>query len=111
MMFTGDAEAPVEHYLIGRGIPLVSQVLKVGHHGSRTSTTVEWLRAVRPRYAVISLGADNSFGHPHQTTLAALKAAGVMVFRTDLDGAVRLTSDGAGWRIATARTRGRGRVH
>ncbi|MDR7420228.1 MAG: DNA internalization-related competence protein ComEC/Rec2 [Armatimonadota bacterium] len=105
MLLTGDAEAAAEQYLIERGAPLHSGVLKVGHHGSRTSTTPALLRAVRPRYAVISVGADNTFGHPHPATLAALEVAGAEVLRTDLDGAVRFSSDGAFWRVETARSR------
>jgi competence protein ComEC len=111
MLFTGDAEAGVEQYLLDRGTTLLSQVLKVGHHGSRTSTTPAFLLGVRPQYAVISLGADNSFGHPHEVTLANLAAASVTVFRTDLLGAVRLTSDGLRWRISTARARSNAGVH
>jgi competence protein ComEC len=105
MIFTGDAEASVERYLLDRGMVEASQVLKVGHHGSRTSTTPIFVDAVRPRDAVISAGADNSFGHPHAVTLQTLAAAGVRVWRTDLDGAVRLESNGMTWRITTGRVR------
>jgi len=111
MLLTGDAEASVERYLIERGVLLESQVLKVGHHGSRTSTTRAFLAAVRPRYAVISVGADNPFGHPHQMTLETLRASGADVLRTDRDGAVRLTSDGLRWRVATFRAGRDARVH
>jgi competence protein ComEC len=109
MLLAGDIEAPVERHLVDRGVRLQSQVLKVGHHGSKTSTTPLFLSYVRPRVAVISLGAGNSFGHPHQSTLDALAAAGAVVRRTDLDGAIRITSDGATFEVETARaTGGRG---
>jgi competence protein ComEC len=111
MLLMGDAEAPAEQYLVERGAPLASQVLKVGHHGSRTSTSPAFLVAVRPAYAVISLGADNNFGHPHQVTLAALEAASAAVFRTDLAGAVRIASDGVRWSIATVRARSDAGIH
>jgi competence protein ComEC len=105
MLLTGDSEAPVERYLIDRGAPLIAQVLKVAHHGSKTSTTPEFLARVRPQIAVISVGTDNAFGHPYPATLEALAAASVAVFRTDEDGAIRLTTDGTAWRVAPARGR------
>ncbi len=110
-LFTGDLEAPGERYLLERNAPLDAQVLKVGHHGSHTSTSPEFLERVRPQIAVISLGTDNAFGHPHPATLDALAAARVAIFRTDLDGAVRLTSDGAAWHVAPARDRVGARLH
>ena len=69
-------------------------ILPVGHHGSRTSTSQEFLDAVHPAFAVISVGAHNRFGHPTKETLNRLSEAGIKVFRTDLDGAVIFTSDG-----------------
>jgi competence protein ComEC len=111
MLLTGDLEAPGERYLLERGASLDAQVLKVGHHGSRTSTSPEFLERVRPQIAAISVGTDNAFGHPHQTTLDALAAARVMTFRTDLDGAVKLTSDGMAWRVTPARDRVGARIH
>ncbi|MDQ7858970.1 MAG: DNA internalization-related competence protein ComEC/Rec2 [Armatimonadota bacterium] len=111
MLLAGDAEAPVERYLLDHGVPIASDVLKVGHHGSRTSTTPAFLARVAPRVAVISVGADNPFGHPHEATLAALARAGVTVYRTDRDGAVTLATGGDGWRVTTARTRPHARIH
>jgi hypothetical protein len=69
-------------------------VLKVGHHGSYSSTTPAFLKAVSPEYAVISVGAGNDYGHPHQETLTKLDNAGVKVYRTDRDGTVIFASDG-----------------
>jgi len=73
---------------------LKADVLKVGHHGSRYSTTSAFLKTVSPKYAVISVGSDNDYGHPHQETLKALDEAKVKVYRTDLNGTVIATSNG-----------------
>lgn len=93
-LLTGDAGARSEKEMLASGANLRADVLKVGHHGSSSSTTPAFLRAVAPKYAVISVGAGNDYGHPHQETLARLKDAGVQVFRTDLDGTVVFVSDG-----------------
>ena len=71
-----------------------ADVLKVGHHGSSSSTTYPWLRAVAPQYAVISCGKDNSYGHPHEETLSKLRDAEVEVLRTDKNGTIVFTTDG-----------------
>lgn len=93
-IFTGDAEREVEQAIINREGNLESTVLKVGHHGSETSSSYVWLREVMPEYAVISVGKDNSYGHPHDEVLSRLKDAGVKTFRTDLQGDIICTSDG-----------------
>lgn len=95
VMLTGDAPQNIEGYLDtldGKG--LKSDVLKVGHHGSRTSTSAEFVGLVSPTYAVISDGKGNKYGHPHQETLDTLANFGVKVFRTDLTGTIVMTSDG-----------------
>ena len=79
-------------------------MLKVGHHGSATSSTAAFLAAVSPRDAVISVGRRNRFGHPHPLTLAALAAQGARLWRTDRDGAVTVTTDGQSLDIARAAT-------
>lgn len=91
-LFTGDAEEDAEQAALATGLPLRSDVLKVGHHGSSTSTSETFLAAVSPAYAVISCGADNDYGHPHKETLAAL--AGCEVFRTDRQGTVVAVCNG-----------------
>ncbi|MEW6226593.1 MAG: stalk domain-containing protein [Bacillota bacterium] len=91
-LFTGDAEAEAEADLIGK--PIAAEILKVSHHGSRTSTSQAFLDAVRPEVAVICVGAGNRYGHPHQETLDKLGAARVKVYRTDLNGTVIITTDG-----------------
>jgi competence protein ComEC len=88
MLLEGDAEAVGEHWMLDHHLELASSVLKVGHHGSRTSSTPQFLAAVHPQAAVISVGADNSYGHPSPLVLEQLQAAGARVFRTDRDGAV-----------------------
>lgn len=93
-LFTGDAEYDAEHAVLDSGADLSATVLKVGHHGSDTSTCYPFLRAVSPQYAVISVGAGNSYGHPDDGTLSKLRDAGVEVFRTDLQGDIFCTSDG-----------------
>lgn len=93
-LFTGDAEYDGEHAVLDCGADLSATVLKVGHHGSDTSTCYPFLRAVMPQYAVISVGAGNSYGHPADDTLSKLRDAGVEVFRTDLQGDIFCSSDG-----------------
>lgn len=93
-LFTGDAEREAEQVILNSGADLSSTVLKVGHHGSDTSTSYVFLREVMPAYAVISVGEDNSYGHPTEDVLSRLRDAGVTVFRTDLQGDVYCHSDG-----------------
>ena len=94
-LFMGDAPARVERYLARRYGPLLgSDVLVVGHHGSKTSTDPEFVAAVEPTYAVISAGADNRYGHPHEVVLETLTAAGVHILRTDQVGDIEFVSDG-----------------
>ena len=93
-LFTGDAEREAEADLLEAGCPLDATVLKVGHHGSETSTSYPFLREVMPQYAVISVGADNSYGHPDEAVLSRLRDAGATVYRTDLQGTVIAISDG-----------------
>jgi len=93
-LFTGDAEAESEKEMINQGYDLKSDVLKIGHHGSYTSTTAAFLDAVDPEYAVISCGKGNDYGHPHSVTLKKLKARNIPVYRTDECGTIVATSDG-----------------
>lgn len=95
VMFTGDSPQSVEQYLVSLdGKSLKSDVLKVGHHGSRTSTSEEFVGFVSPATAVISNGKGNSYGHPHKETLDTLDKFSVKVFRTDKSGTVIMKSDG-----------------
>lgn len=93
-LFTGDAEREAEQTILSSGYELGSTVLKVGHHGSENSTTYPFLREIMPEYAVISVGENNSYGHPTEDALSRLRDADVKVFRTDLQGTVICVSDG-----------------
>ena len=96
IFFTGDGSQRTEGLVLS-GNPssmLRSDILKVGHHGSRTSTGATFLRAVAPEYAVISAGDENKYGHPHQEVLKTLVESGTTVLRTDMLGTIIFTSDG-----------------
>ena len=103
-LFTGDAERAEEQDLLNAGVNLQSTVLKVGHHGSDTSTSYPFLRAVAPQYAVISVGAGNRYGHPTEAVLSRLRDAGVTTFRTDMQGEITAVSDGQTINFSTAKT-------
>lgn len=93
-LFTGDAEATAEMDILATDIDISADVYKVGHHGSRSSTSKKFFKAVDPDYAVISCGEGNSYGHPHAETLNTLRTNGVAVYRTDEDGTIIATADG-----------------
>lgn len=93
-LFTGDAEREEEQDILDAGYDLASTVLKVGHHGSENSTTYPFLREIMPAYAVISVGENNSYGHPTEAALSRLSDADVAVYRTDIHGTIICTSDG-----------------
>lgn len=93
-LLTGDMERVAENDLIESGADLKADVLKVGHHGSETSTGYRFLREVMPSYAVISCGKDNSYGHPHEDPLSRLRDAEVAVLRTDESSTIIARSDG-----------------
>lgn len=93
-LFMADAETPVEQALLDAGTDLSATVLKVGHHGSSTSTSYRFLNEVMPRYAVISVGKDNSYGHPHEKILSRLEDADARILRTDELGDILFVSDG-----------------
>lgn len=103
-LFTGDAEREEEQTLLNKGLlKLKSDVLKVGHHGSDTSTSYTFLREVMPEYAVISVGKGNSYGHPTEAVLSRLRDADVKVYRTDLQGDIIMSSDGENITVTTAK--------
>lgn len=100
-IFTGDLTAEEEKKILQKGIPLKSSVLKAAHHGSNTSSTAAFLQAVHPMWTVISVGADNSFGHPNKAVLERLAAQQTKVVRTDEKGAVVFTTDGKSMHMRT----------
>ncbi|MEZ4734866.1 MAG: DNA internalization-related competence protein ComEC/Rec2 [Caldilineaceae bacterium] len=101
LLLTGDAGVPSERVLIAAGAPVAATVLKVGHHGSKGSTSTAFVEAVNPAIAVIQVGADNDYGHPHPDILARL--AGQDILRNDLQGRIHLSSDGHQMWVETKR--------
>ncbi|MCF0149609.1 MAG: lamin tail domain-containing protein, partial [Clostridium sp.] len=93
-LFTGDAETLSENEMINKGLDLKADVLKVGHHGSSTSTSQGFLDRVNPKYAVVSVGKDNSYGHPNKTVMDRLQSKNINIYRTDESGTIIATSNG-----------------
>lgn len=92
VLLTGDAEKEIENLLVDKGGGLEADILKVGHHGSKTSSTPDFLARVKPAIAVIQCGINNMFGHPHPQTLENLNMAGVsQIYRNDRDGTIELS--------------------
>jgi len=100
-LFTADAGFSAEQHMLENGLVMPASVLKIGHHGSRYSTSEEFLERVSPRAALISAGLGNSFGLPSPRTLALLKRRRIAIYRTDLDGTIELVSDGRSLEITT----------
>jgi len=101
-LFTGDAESVSELEMVKAGYEIDSDLLKVGHHGGETSSSQIFLDAVTPKYAVISVGKDNPYGHPHKKTLNRLNAMGASVYRTDELSTITALSDGSQIKIDKA---------
>lgn len=93
-LFTGDAEKIVEKELLNKRFDLSADVLKIGHHGSTSSSSKEFLDKVSPKVAVISVATKNNYGHPHKETLNELKKRNIQVYKTNIDGNIVLISDG-----------------
>lgn len=93
-LFTGDAEETAEKDILQAGYDLQADVLKVGHHGSSTSSSQAFLQAVKPKYAVISVGVGNSYHHPEEEALQRLQSIGAEIYCTDLQGDIVCTTDG-----------------
>lgn len=102
-LFTGDAERPAEEVILDSGADVSANVLKVGHHGSYSSTSYPFLREVMPEYAVISVGKDNKYDHPAEETVSRLRDAGVTIFRTDESGDIKVVSDGKNVAVSTGK--------
>jgi competence protein ComEC len=100
-LFTGDAGNAAESPLMKTGYPLQSTVLKAAHHGSADASSREFIARVRPELAVISVGKDNPYGHPHRETLDTLSALVPSLYRTDRDGTILIRSDGISYSVAT----------
>ncbi|SNS86022.1 Metal-dependent hydrolase, beta-lactamase superfamily II [Anaerovirgula multivorans] len=93
-IITGDAEETSEKEMLSKGYDVKADVLRVSHHGSRSSTTQQFLNAVDPKYAIISVGAHNKYGHPHDEILARLSNAAIDIYRTDTQGLIVITTNG-----------------
>lgn len=115
VLFMGDAEAKTEYKLLTRYLEvqppsgagqanntgLIARFLKIGHHGSKTSSTEDFLKAVNPTLAFIGVGKKNKYGHPHQSVLERLENHGIKYYRTDIDGTVELILDGQNYKVNT----------
>ncbi len=106
-LLTGDATAESESEILGRSGNVRAQVLQVGHQGSAAASSEEWLARVGPKVAVISCGRSNRYGHPSPKVLTRLEDVDARIYRTDLDGAVTITTDGEKLRVRTYRKRNR----
>ncbi|HET7814663.1 MAG TPA: DNA internalization-related competence protein ComEC/Rec2 [Candidatus Baltobacteraceae bacterium] len=101
MLFTGDAGVAAEQRFLNEGIDLHAQVLKVGHHGSAYSSGAQFIAAVHPTYAIVSVGRHNLFGHPAPSTIETLRRFGASVYRTDTEGAATIATDGTSVSVTT----------
>ena len=101
-LITGDCENEEEQLLMDKGVDLKAKVLKVAHHGSSTASSADMLDKVLPRYAVISCGSGNSYGHPHDVTVSRLEKYADYIYRTDENGTVVFVSDGKGLSVRTS---------
>jgi competence protein ComEC len=101
LLLTGDIESRAERALVNACDDLRSDALKVAHHGSRTSSTDAFVNATRPAFAVISVGRDSPYGHPHAEVLARWREAGAQVLTTAERGAVTVSTDGDDLRVET----------
>lgn len=93
-LFTGDAQVSNEKDMVNKGLDLSADVLKLGHHGSHTSTSLDFLNKVHPKYAALSCGVKNDYGHPHKEVMQRLQAKNVKLYRTDESGTIICQSDG-----------------
>lgn len=100
-LFTGDLHKSVEEDLVEKQVFLASDILKISHHGSKTSSSEKFIEYVSPEIAVISVGRNNSYGHPHQETLETLKKYDIRVERTDQRGDIKILSDGVNHQVKT----------
>lgn len=101
-LFTGDADKTVEESLLAENVEIDSDVLKVGHHGSKTSTTEKFVEKISPEWAIIPVGKKNTYGHPTPEVLERLKKYDTKILRTDLNGDIKIISDGKNLKINTS---------
>ncbi len=104
ILFTGDAEAETEMAILKRNHNVKALILQLGHHGSSTSSTVEFLQAVNPKVAVYSAAEGNSYGHPHEVVLERLRQMGVQIYGTAVNGTIVITTDGQTYDVQPQRS-------
>ena len=104
-LFTGDAQKDSETSIIAAGEVHHVDILKVGHHGSRTSSSEEFLNVVKPEVAIYMAGLGNIYGHPHPETISALQSVGAQIYGTDTCGTITVTTDGSSYTVTTAKKR------
>ncbi|PLR76561.1 MBL fold metallo-hydrolase [Bacillus sp. V3-13] len=100
-VFTGDAAAYNEQEMLDSGMELAADILHLGHHGSSTSTSPAFLKAVNPKLAIYSAGDDNPYGHPHEEVVSLVKNAGIQLYGTDIDGTIVVSTTGTDFKIQT----------
>lgn len=101
-LMAGDAEGPSEKEMLSNGLDLSANVLKLSHHGSAYSTSASFLEAVNPEYAVITVGEDNNYGHPHKESILALKDRSIPIYRTDKQQTIIFSTDGSNISVNTS---------
>ncbi|MGM0898495.1 MAG: MBL fold metallo-hydrolase [Bacillota bacterium] len=102
-IFTGDADIQAEQEMVASNLPLGADILLMGHHGSNTSTSLEFLRAIEPDVAIYSAGLDNPYGHPYAEVLASVENEGAEVYGTDVNGTIVVETDGQEYSVETER--------
>jgi competence protein ComEC len=102
-LFMGDAQTDAEASMVAAGLVPKVDILKVGHHGSRTASSPAFLAVAKPTVAIYSAGLGNDFGHPHPETIGALQDVGATIYGTDVNGTIIVTSDGSGYSVETAK--------
>ena len=102
-LLIGDSQTDAEASMITAQLPLNADILKVGHHGSRTSSSLAFLNQVKPAVAVYMAGVNNSYGHPHPETIASLKTVGAQIYGTDINGTVSITTDGNTYQVTASK--------
>jgi hypothetical protein len=98
-LFDGDAEQEAEASMLSEGIVPDVEILKVGHHGSRTASSIQFLQAAKPECAIYMAGQGNSYGHPHQETIISLCEIGAEIYGTDIHGTITITTDGVTYNV------------
>jgi len=100
-LFTGDVEKEAEASILESGLIVQADILKVGHHCSRTSSSAQFLDAVKPQVAIYMAGEGNRYGHPHQESITALTGVGAVIYGTDMRGTIIITTDGGEFTLET----------